>query len=80
MFKGKPILQVGGLHDAVTEPDPGCDALSEQVPAAQVDGAEIEAGCAELHVNGALGTTQPWTSTAVALTDCKAPLLAVKLV
>ncbi len=50
---------MGGVHDAVTEPEPGWDVLSEQLPAAQLVGAEMEAGCEELHVKGALGTTQP---------------------
>ena len=52
-------MQVGGVHDALTEPEPGCGVLIEQVPAAQPVGAEMEAGCEELQVNGALGTTQP---------------------
>ena len=72
------------MHEAVTDPAPGCGVPIEQfVPAghpAVVLPAVTEAGCEELQVNGGFGTTQPWTSTAVAIAVWADPLLTAKLV
>src|ERR1700690_3759120 len=42
--------------------------------------AESAAGSEEIQVSGGLGTMQPCTSTAVAVTVCDVPLLTTKLV
>src|SRR5579864_593869 len=81
---GYPMLQVGGVQEAVTEPAPAEGVAMEHVepgaqPAAALP-ATTEAGWEELHVKGALGTTQPWMSTAVADTVCPVPLFVEKLV
>ena len=60
-FSGKPMLQVGGLQDAVITPAPGCAVETEQVlpvhPA--VPPGPRAAGCDDVHVSGGLGTMQP---------------------
>ena len=51
-----------------------------QVVSAEVHPAVIAAGEEEVHVKEGFGTTQPCTSTAVAVTVSDVPLLTEKLV
>jgi hypothetical protein len=53
------MLQVGGVQEAVTDPAPGSDVLTEQVVLDEQEDAETAAGSDELHVSDGLGTMQP---------------------
>src|SRR5271156_3942925 len=83
-FSGKPTLQVGGVQDAVIAAVPGWGVVTVQGapaahPVAGLPGTNA-AGAGESQVNGALGTTQPCTSTAVATMVSEVPLSTTKLV
>src|ERR1700680_3835169 len=78
------MLQVGGVQDAVMAAVPGWTMVTVQVvpaahPVAALPAASA-AGAEEVPVSGGLGTMQPCTSTAVAVTVSDVPLLTTKLV
>src|ERR1700731_153910 len=76
---GKPVLHVGGVQEAVTEPVPGLGVPIEQVRVVH-DVAETAVGREALQVRGTLLSVFPSMSRTVAVTGCAVPLLARKLV
>jgi len=86
---GNPILQVGGVQEAVTEPAPGPGVLIEQLSPVHAEAATAR-GSEALQVSGILLKTGapvlfsnelfPSTSVTIAVVGCAVPLLAVKLV
>src|SRR5580693_7270814 len=80
--RGKPMLQVGGVHEAVMAAAPGwvvpiVQFVAPEQPVVALP-AESAAGAEDVHVRDGLGTIQPWTSTAVALIVSDVPLFTMK--
>ena len=88
-MKGKPTLQVGGVHEAVTEPEPANGVESAQ-DSKHPEGAFNTAGWEALHVKGILLSTTPLkvfgkevlpiTSVTTAVAFTVAPLEPTKVV
>ena len=75
-----PLRFDAGVQEAVLAADPGWGVVTVQVWLPAVQPAVMAAGEDETQVNGALGTMQPCTSTAVAVRVSEVPLPTTKLV